>query len=173
MLGVLGALLGLGDSDSVLDLAGHESEGLLDVLAVFRRSLQEANVKVFSQLLAFFEGDSALILEVALVTDEDARDVVRGVALDLPHPGLYSRETFSVRNVIGHDDAMGALVVGRGNGFKAFLAGSVPDLELDGLAVDINSPDLEVNTDSGHEVLSEEVVLAEWSGMFESELPLG
>jgi hypothetical protein len=53
------------------------------------------------------------------------------------------------------------------------LAGSVPDLELDGLAVDINSPDLEVNTDSGHEVLSEEVVLAEWSGMFESELPLG
>jgi hypothetical protein len=85
------------------------------------------------------------------------------VTLDFAHPGLDCSETLSVGDVVGHDDTVGAFVVRRGDGFKAFLASSVPDLELDGLAVDINGSDLEVNTNSGHEVLSEEVVLLKWS----------
>jgi len=112
VLGVLAALLGLRDSDSVLDFTRHQSEGLLYIFAILGRGLEEANIKVFSEFLTLFEGDSALFFQVALVADEDARDVVRGVLLDLTHPGLHGRETFSVGDIVGDNDSVGTLVVG-------------------------------------------------------------
>ena len=53
---------------------------------------------------------------------------------------------------------MSATVVARSDCFEAVLAGRIPDLQLDRLAVDLDSADLEIDTDGGHEVLVEDVI---------------
>ena len=122
------------------------------------------------EFLALVGGDLAGVGHIALVANEDARDVVRGVLLDLAHPVLDGAEALSVGDVVGHDDAVSALVVAAGDGLEAFLASGVPNLELNGLSVDIDGPDFlqtrlaregstyEVDADCGHEVVCEHVV---------------
>ena len=68
--------LGLGDGNSALDFFGHELESFVNVLAVLRRSLQEADVVVLSKFFSFFERNLALVLHIGLVADENARNVV-------------------------------------------------------------------------------------------------
>jgi hypothetical protein len=87
---------------------------------------------VFSQLLALIGRDLSGLLHIALVSDQDAGDVVRGVLLDLVHPVLDGAEALPVGDVVGHDDTVCALVVGASNGLEALLACSVP------LSKDIN-----------------------------------
>ena len=53
---------------------------------------------------------------------------------------------------------MGALVVAAGDGLEALLTSGVPNLQLDGLAVDLDGTDLEVDSDGGHKVVSEDVI---------------
>ena len=117
------------------------------------------------ELLALLGAHLTLALQIALVADEDARDVVSGVLLNLGHPVLNSAEGLAISDVVGHDDAVGALVVAGSNSFEAFLASSVPNLELDGLAVDFVIADLEVHADSGHEAFCEGVFLQAPSGL--------
>ena len=144
---------------SVLDLAGHQSECLFDVLAVLGRGLKEAYVEVFSEFLSLFEGDGALVLQVALVADQDSRDVVGSVLLNLAHPCLHCREALTVGDVVGHDDAVGTFVVAGRDGLEALLTCRVPDLQLDSFAVDVDGPNLEVHTNGGHKVFSKNVIL--------------
>ena len=54
---------------------------------------------------------------------------------------------------------MGSLVVAGSNCFKSFLAGCVPNLELDCFLVNVDGSDLEVDTDGGHKVVREDIVL--------------
>lgn len=63
-----------------------------------------------------------------------------------------------VRDVVHQQDAHGTPVVRRCDGAKAFLAGRVPDLQLDALAVQLDGPDLEVDADRGDEGRSERVL---------------
>lgn len=60
--------------------------------------------------------------------------------LDLSHPRLDSGEGLSVSDVVGHDNSVSTLVVGGGDGLESLLTGSVPDLQLDSLALDIDGP---------------------------------
>ena len=157
--GLRSGALRLRNSNSIFDLASHQGEGLLHVLAVLRRSLQEAHAVVVGQLLTLFKGHSALTLEIALVAHEDAADVVTGVLLDFAHPGLNVAEALTVGDVVDHNDAVGALVVAGGDGLEAFLASSVPNLQLDRLAIHFNRTNLEVHSDGGHKVIREDIVL--------------
>lgn len=63
-----------------------------------------------------------------------------------------------VRDVVDEQDAHGAAVVGGGDGAEALLAGRIPDLQLDALAVELDGPDLEVDADSGDEGRGEGVL---------------
>lgn len=56
-----------------------------------------------------------------------------------------------VGHVVDEQDAHGAAVVGGGDGPEALLAGGVPDLELDALAIELDGADLEVDADGGDE----------------------
>lgn len=150
--------LGLSNGDAGLDLPGHHDEGLLDVLAVLGGGLEEADVVVLGQLLALVGGDLARVGHVALVADEDARDVVGGMLLDLVHPVLDRREALPVGDVVGHDDAVRALVVAARYRLEPLLPRSVPDLKLYRLPVHLDRPDLEVHTDRGHEVVCEDII---------------
>lgn len=82
---------------------------------------------------------------------------------DLRHPVLNCREGFSIGNVISHNYAVCSLVVARGDCLKAFLAGCVPNLKLDCLLIYVDCPDLKVDTDGGHKVVRENIVLASQS----------
>ena len=69
-----------------------------------------------------------LHFHVALVADQDAGDVVGGVFLDLVHPVLDGAEALTVGDVVGHDDAVGSLVVAGCDSLEAFLSSCVPNL---------------------------------------------
>jgi hypothetical protein len=96
---------------------------------------------VLSEFLALIGGDLARLSHIALVADEDAGNVVGGVFLDLVHPVLDGAEALAVCDVVGDDDAVGALVVAAGDSLEALLAGGVPNLELDGLSIDLDGSD--------------------------------
>ena len=167
------SFLGLSDGDSFLDLSRHHDEGLLDVLAILGRSLEEAHVVVLGKLLALIGGDLARVGHVALVAAEDAGDVVGSVLLDLVHPVLNGAEALAVSDVVGHNDTVSALVVAARDRLEALLAGCVPNLKLNGLAVNLNGSNFlqrsnfrylylntyEVDTNSRHKIVSENVVL--------------
>ena len=150
--------LSLGNSDFIFYFASHQSKHLFDILAVFCRGLHEANAVVVGQLLSLFEGDLTLTFQIALVADQDARDVVGSVLLNLGHPRLNVAEGFAVGDIVDHDDSMSTLVVGGSNSFKALLACGIPDLEFDLLAVHIDCLDLKVDSDRWHEVVREHVL---------------
>ena len=93
---------------------------------------------MFSEFLALIGGDLSGVSHVALIADENAGDVVGCVLLDLVHPVFDGAEALTVREVIGHDDAVSALVVAARYGLEALLASGVPNLELNSLAVNLN-----------------------------------
>lgn len=131
-------LFRLRDSHTGLNFTSHHDESLLDVLAVLGGSLKEAYVVVLSKFLALISGYLSGIGHVALIADQNAGDVVRGVLLDLVHPVLDCTEALAVGDVVSHDDTVGSLVVAGGNSLETFLASGVPNLELNGLSIDFN-----------------------------------
>ncbi len=58
--------------------------------------------------------------------------------LDLVHPVLDSAEALAVGDVVSHDDTVSALIIAGSDGLETLLACSVPDLELNGLSVNLN-----------------------------------
>lgn len=56
-----------------------------------------------------------------------------------------------VGNIVHEQNAHGTTVVCRGNCPEALLPGGIPDLELDTLAVELDRPNLEVDSDGGDE----------------------
>ena len=116
----------MGDSNARLDLSGHHDESFLDVLAVLGRSFKESNIVVLCEFLSFIGGDLACVGQVALVADKDARDVVRSVFLNFVHPVLDCAETFTIGDIVSHNDTVCALIVAAGDGLESFLASGIP-----------------------------------------------
>ncbi len=83
---------------------------------------------MLSELLSFIGGDLACIGHIALVADENTRDVVRSMLLDLAHPVLDGAEALSVGDVVGHNDTVSSLVVAAGDGLESFLTSGIPNL---------------------------------------------
>lgn len=94
---------------------------------------------MFSEVLTLISRDLASIGHIALVSDENARNVVRSVLLDFVHPSFDGTEAFAVCDVISHNDTVGALVVAASDCFESFLSGGIPNLQLDGLSVNFDS----------------------------------
>ena len=159
LMWVLSCALWLRDSNSVLDFTSHQCESLLHIFAVLCRCFQETYVKMFSKFLSFFEWDCTLIFKITLVTNQDTGNIVGCMLLNLTHPCLNSRKALSVSNIISHNDTMCTLVVARGNCLKTFLSCSIPYLKFYCFAININSTDFEIDTNSWHEVFSEDVIL--------------
>jgi hypothetical protein len=83
---------------------------------------------MLSEFLALVGRYLASVGHIALVTNENARYVVRSMLLDLAHPVLDGAEALSVGDVVGHDDTVSTLIVAAGDSLEALLAGGVPDL---------------------------------------------
>ena len=78
--------------------------------------------------------------------------------LHLAHPVLDGTEALSVCDVVGYDDSVSSLIVAASDGFESLLARGVPDLQFDGFPIDIDGSNFEVDSDGGHEIISEDVV---------------
>ena len=111
------------------------------------------------KLLALLEGHLALTLQIALIADQNARNVVAGVLFNLSHPVLHRREGVAVSDIVGDDDAVGAFVVAGGDGLETFLTGRVPNLQLDGLSVYLIIANFEVDSNRRHEAVIEQIIL--------------
>ena len=73
-------------------------------------------------------------------------DPVHRVRFHRPHPPAHALERPPVADVVDEQDPHRAAVVRGGDGAEALLAGGVPDLELDRLAVEEDLFDLEVDS---------------------------
>lgn len=125
-----------------------------------------ANPKTCSQFLTLIYTHLP-ILAIYLIGYQHFYDVLSGVGLDLFQPVFHGVEGGAVIDCVGHYDAHCSFVVGLGDGLEAFLAGGVPDLHADLLAIDLYGFDLEVyalskvgGTDGG-QMGTHEVVLTE------------
>lgn len=136
-----------GRDGPVLDLLGHGEERLFDVGGVLGRSLEQADADLVGKLFRDGVVDDFFRRQVRLVADEEFVDPFAGVAVNLLEPLLYVGEGVLIGDVVDDNDAVGAAVVGRGDGAEAFLACRVPDLEFDRLAFEFDGADLEIYAD--------------------------
>ena len=54
---------------------------------------------------------------------------------------------------------MSTLIITTCDGLEPLLTGSIPNLELNGLSININSSNFEVDTNGWHEIIIENIVL--------------
>lgn len=87
------------------------------------------------------------MLEIALVTHQHNDDIRVGVVLELFEPALDVFESTLLRDVIDEQGANGTAIVGRCDGAIALLAGGVPDLGFDGLALCLDRAGGELDAD--------------------------
>lgn len=143
-LGVGGGLR----AHALLDLPGHGQESLLDVGSVLGRGLEERDAEAVSKLLRNGVLDDLLVRHIALVAYKQLVDTLGGVSVDLLQPLLDVVEAVHVGDIVDHTDAVSTSVVRRSNSSESFLASRVPNLQLHRLAIQLNSSDFEVDTDS-------------------------
>jgi len=144
--------------DTLLDLRGHLHEGLLYVGGVLGGGLQEGDAQAIGELLGDTGVDGLLDDEIALVADEELVHRVGGVLVNLLEPGLDVVEAFHIGDVVDDDDTVGTTVVAAGDGTESLLTGGIPNLQLDGLSLELHGADFEVNANGGDVALSVGIV---------------
>ena len=113
---------------------------------------------LFGESFAFFSGDDHLALSIDFVGHQHFLHELVCVLVELFEPVGYGCEGLPVGAVVHHQNGLGPLVVAICDGLKAFLARSVPKLQLDSLVARIHHFDFEVDSDRGHVVLGEAVL---------------
>lgn len=126
---------------SGLDLASHGKEGLFDVRRGLRGSLKEFDSEAVSKLLSLFGRHDTLCRQIGLVAHKELVDVFASVSVNLVQPLLHVVERLIVCHIVYNNDSVGSAVVRRSDGTETFLSGCVPDLKLDGLAIELDGAD--------------------------------
>mmetsp|Transcript_20605 Transcript_20605/g.53255 ORF Transcript_20605/g.53255 Transcript_20605/m.53255 type:complete len:308 (+) Transcript_20605:259-1182(+) len=129
------------------DLRGHLHEGVLHIRRVLRAGLKERDTHGVRELVGCLRLHLALARQVALVADEQLVDVLRCIPVNLVQPGLDVLERLRVGDVIHDDDAVRAAVIAARDRAEALLPRRIPDLQLDGLAIELNRANFEVHAD--------------------------
>jgi hypothetical protein len=123
---------------ALVDLLNQVAEGLVDVLARERTDGKELAVILGLQLINFLLVLLQLLVEtdgreqVALVAQQQLGDVVAAVQDELLQPGLGVGERVLVGEVKHHAGGLGQREVVVYDGSVAFLAGGVPEFEVEG-----------------------------------------
>lgn len=85
--------------------------------------------------------------QIALVSDQHDDDIGIGVVPQLLQPSRDVLVCLVFANIIDEEGPHGASIVGRGDSAVPFLTGSIPDLGLDGLGVNLDGAGGELYTD--------------------------
>ena len=84
------------------------------------------NVQAGSTYLGDCVLHDLLVRHIALVAYEQLVDALGGISVDLLQPLLDVVERIHVCDIVDDADAVGATVVGRGDGSETLLAGGIP-----------------------------------------------
>jgi len=79
--------------------------------------------------------------------------------IDFAHPLRDLRERFSVSDIVGDNNSVGALIITAGDGLESLLSSGIPDLQFYCFAIHVNSSNFEIDSDCWHEVVIENIVL--------------
>eukprot|EP00601_Ochromonadales_sp_CCMP2298_P000657 CAMPEP_0173177186 /NCGR_PEP_ID=MMETSP1141-20130122/4857_1 /TAXON_ID=483371 /ORGANISM="non described non described, Strain CCMP2298" /LENGTH=183 /DNA_ID=CAMNT_0014099571 /DNA_START=298 /DNA_END=850 /DNA_ORIENTATION=- len=109
-------------------------------------SIREVDVVLLRQCVSLLERHSPLVLDIALVADQDLVDVHVRVHLDLRNPVPDRNKRVSVGHVVHQEDALCSAEVRGRDGAEALLSRGVPYLQLDALAVQLDILDLEIDS---------------------------
>ncbi len=133
-------------------------EGSRDVNVSLGARLNKRYSVVLRRFLTPLGGHHSLIVHVALVAHDHFHDVLVCVLVDIAQPLADAIKRLAVGDVVDEHDAHGASVVRRRDRVEALLAGRVPDLKFDLLAVQIYGLHFEVDADGRDERGVERVV---------------
>ena len=111
------------------------------------------------KLCDLFVCDLDLSLVVHFVCQHHDLYVGARVLLYLTEPDRDAQKALSVRHVKDHDYTVSTLVVGICDRSVAFLAGRIPNLQLDRRLVDLQGAEAEVHSNRAQVVLLEAVIL--------------
>ena len=146
-----GLTLGGGVLDTLLvflNLGGNFDEGFVDVGGVLGGGFNVRDLEIVSKLLGGLVGNLPLVFQIALVSDKKLVDILTSIPLNLLQP-LFNVVVRDLVSNIKHDnDTMSTTVVRGGNGPETFLTSGIPNLQLNGLTIELNCPDLEIHTNS-------------------------
>lgn len=131
-------LLELGVDSS--ELLREVYEGLVDISAGLRAYKEEFNAFLLAEGL--YWGLLKLVFAIVLISQQVDLGVVLRVLLHLVVPEfLHIIESLLHGHVVGHEDAMGALVVGAGDCAETLLTSGVPNLQFDDAVGDLDGPE--------------------------------
>lgn len=99
-----------------------------------------------------------LPVHIDFIADEYFNGLFIGVLLSLFLPLSHGLQALLIGDIKDKHDNLGALVVGRDDGFELVLAGRVPHKQLDCLFRDGVGSELEVDSDGRLHILVEDVV---------------
>eukprot|EP00325_Prymnesiales_sp_UTEX-LB-985_P002482 CAMPEP_0174693964 /NCGR_PEP_ID=MMETSP1094-20130205/611_1 /TAXON_ID=156173 /ORGANISM="Chrysochromulina brevifilum, Strain UTEX LB 985" /LENGTH=320 /DNA_ID=CAMNT_0015890047 /DNA_START=165 /DNA_END=1127 /DNA_ORIENTATION=+ len=145
----LTALLNVLPRDNAVDLNQDGLERCVDVGRIHRRGLDESQVILLSETLRIICQDRLQVLQIALVSHEHDHDGRVGVRAELLEPPLHVLKREPLRDVIHEQGANCTAVVSACDGAVPLLAGRVPDLCLDNLAVMLDAARRELDADCG------------------------
>lgn len=129
----------------VFDLSSHCHESLLHIRGILCTRFQKGNSNLVSEGLCSRIVDHLLRCEIRLVTNEQLINILTSVTIDFVQPLLHVIEAFLIRDIIHNNNTMGTTVVTASDCPESFLTGGVPNLQFDGLPVQLHRPNFEIN----------------------------
>jgi len=126
------------------DFLADGLECFIDIDITLGWGLEELNPESVCQRFAFIKCDLSFRLHVALISNEQLGYILACLSTNLFHPDFYVIEGILIINGVCHDDAHCAFVIVLRDLSKPFLASSIPDLQFDFLAINIDLFSLEV-----------------------------
>lgn len=171
----LSVISGRGDLEllALHEGAGDLAKDVLDLVVLLGRALDKSNLALLAEGGDFLVGHPPVIHQVGLVADQDHHGVLFSVLIHFPQPKLLDvLEALLVGEVEHHEDGLAAPVVGARDGPEAFLACSIPDLELYVFGIYGGGFEAEVDADGGEVVLLELVLCEsdEYGGLAHSRI---
>ena len=137
---------------------GCGDEQALDVLARLGRSLETEHYSLLPlELLHLVDRHFSSLLHVLLVAHEEHDYIGFTLGHDLVVPIIQVGERLLPGDVVGQEDAVGTTVEYFGDTLELFLAGCVPNLELEHLLLELDEEGAEFDSDGdlmiGHEFI--------------------
>ncbi len=118
-----------------LDLIGHTQKGLFHILGGLGGCFQKLNPQRICELFSLFGRNRSFASQICLVANQEFLTSLTSIAIDFADPLLDIYKGSGVCDIINHNNAMSASIVGRGNCSKSFLSGRVPNLQFNRLSI--------------------------------------
>merc|ERR550517_2123589 len=113
---------------------------------------------LFCHLLSHCFRNPSFVFQVNLIPDEDPHNILRGVFINVPQPICHIVQAFLVGDVVDKHDTHSLPVETGGDGVEPFLAGSVPNLQLHHLSINLYCVNLEINANCRDERVVESIL---------------